>query len=142
MYSFSFLTLAMEGGEWSPSCPRYFNVGREGGREGEREGEKEKEEEKKKKKKKKRYHVSHAIGAGWPPEPVWTLQRRVKYLVPAGSQTTIPQLPNLRSGHCTDYNMPANITYKIKQCHNPQNKNPNTHCCENVERYLYSFLLL
>ena len=46
----SFLTLAMDGGEWSDSCPRYFNVG----------------------KKRERNDVSHALKAGWPPEPVWT----------------------------------------------------------------------
>jgi len=50
----SFLTLAMGRGEWSDSCPRYFNV------ETDRE----------------RNYVSHALKAGWPPEPVWT-QRKV-----------------------------------------------------------------
>jgi hypothetical protein len=37
-----------------------------------------------------------------------------KYPVPAGNQIMIPQLPNPWSGHCIDYNMPANITYKTK----------------------------
>ena len=48
----SFITLAMDGGEWSDSCPRYFNVERE------------------------RNYVSHALKAGWPPQPVWSLQRK------------------------------------------------------------------
>jgi len=55
----SFLTLAMDGGEWSDSCPRYCNVERE------REREREKN------------YVSCALKARWPPEPVWTLQRKV-----------------------------------------------------------------
>lgn len=46
----SFLTLAMGGGEWSDSCPRYFNVERQ----------------------RERNYVSHALKAGCPPEPLLT----------------------------------------------------------------------
>jgi hypothetical protein len=39
-----------------------------------------------------RAHVTTGEGAGWVAEPVWTLRRNEKFLIPTGNRTTAVQI--------------------------------------------------